>query len=162
MENRKQRRGRPRIHASNATRQKKYRERRKSTRPPRSADPLEWNKYLVLLGLSISSGMFLIQAPAGCGLPYSGGNDGANIDLLFAKQSGQGPCGGGRRVKPTGSAPMDRDGELTGSFSSQDPIWILQNEILLLDAEEDERRRNYERVTKLKVGTALSTVVSEG
>jgi hypothetical protein len=119
MENQKHRRGRPRIHASNATRQKKYRERRKSTRPPTTADPLAWNEFLVQLRFGVNAGMFIEDAHAGCGLLHSGGNDGVspssaglnipdprlNLEEMCNRGRRVVGCGGGRPVRPRGAGP---------------------------------------------------------
>jgi hypothetical protein len=80
--------GRPRIHASNAARVAAWRAKRKKTEvslqcpnseetasPPTSDSQAEWNKYLSKVGLSVDKGLYIADAPRGCGKQHSGGHD---------------------------------------------------------------------------------------
>jgi hypothetical protein len=144
------RRGRPRIFVSNAERQKAYRKRAKTTRPPTTADSLAWNKFLVKINLSVSQGLFLKNAPAGLGKLHTGGNNSENLEILDAKQTEEGPCGGGRRVTPGGHGPFDKNEQPTG-YTDRHPGQLIQREIDITDAEEALRKSALIRRKVLKI-----------
>lgn len=97
------RRGRPRKHASNSSRQKAYRERlkeRNPAAPTRSTSLKDWNLYLAAHGLSVNQGLYLEGAPQGCGRLTSGGYDSEHIGYVIAAHD---EAESGRRV-PTGGS----------------------------------------------------------
>lgn len=133
MEGVKRRRGRPRVHVSNAERQRAYRKRQKTTRPPKSCDLLAWNKYLAKINLSVDAGRYLEDAPAGRGLLHSGGNNIENLDYLDARES---LSPGSRRVRPKGHGPSVEE----KAQPERDTEEILQREIEAMDREEALRK----------------------
>ena len=103
METSKQR-GRPRLHDTNADRQRDYRRRRnrrlqppKPPEPPKNDSIHDWNIYLASIGLSVDEGAYV-----GDILFHTGGNDSNNLQALDARQESKIT---GRRVTPKGAGP---------------------------------------------------------
>ena len=103
METSKQR-GRPRLHDTNADRQRDYRRRRnrrlqppKPPEPPKNESIHDWNIYLASIGLSVDEGAYV-----GDILFHTGGNDSNNLQALDARQESKIT---GRRVTPKGAGP---------------------------------------------------------
>lgn len=117
-------RGRPRQHGSNADRQRAYRARRREYRnahpiegkkapsipvPPAdrqcssctSSKPCRsclhaWNSYLARIKYGVSRGLYMTNAPHGCGQLVCGGYDGAKLEQVNAAHDN---AESGRKVK---------------------------------------------------------------
>jgi hypothetical protein len=100
--------GRPRIHASAAARVAAWRANRKreapapeESVPPTTESQADWNKYLRKIGLSKTKGMFMKDAPQGCGKLHSGEHDTNRLlrleEAAYRRRTG--------KVRPSGSGP---------------------------------------------------------
>jgi hypothetical protein len=138
---------------SDAERARNYRERE---RQKLEASPEHWNRVLAKKGLSVNAGMYVKNAPRGCGKISTGGRKSGEIDHMLGACAVKAKIGGKRvrRVGHGADVSIDRDEQRDTDaaeapvlgFSTADPMHVLTGWLHHFrwqwDLDARERREN--------------------